>query len=82
METLIGSIILGCLAGFLAGKIMRGGGFGCLMNLLLGLVGSVVGGWLFRLLDITSGSGFIGSLVTSVVGAVFILWIASLFKKK
>ncbi len=81
METLIGSIILGCLAGFLAGKIMRGGGFGCLMNLLLGLVGSVVGGWLFRLLDITSGVGFIGSLVTSVVGAVFILWIASLFKK-
>ena len=47
MFGLIGSIIIGCLAGFIAGKIMRGGGFGFWMNLLLGIVGGVVGGWTF-----------------------------------
>ena len=44
---IIGSIILGCLAGFCAGKLMKGGGFGLIMNLVLGLFGGLVGGWLF-----------------------------------
>lgn len=76
----IGSIIIGCLAGFIAGKIMRGGGFGFWMNLLLGIVGGVVGGWTLSLLNISWG-GTIGSLGTAVVGAVLLLWIASLFRK-
>jgi uncharacterized membrane protein YeaQ/YmgE (transglycosylase-associated protein family) len=77
----IGSIIVGCVSGYLAGRLMRGGGFGCLVNLLLGIVGGIVGGWLFGLLGISSNGGVIGGLVTSVVGAVLILWIASKFKK-
>lgn len=76
----IGSIIIGCLAGFIAGKIMRGGGFGFWMNLLLGIVGGVVGGWTLSLLNISWG-GTIGSLGTAVVGAVLLLWVASLFRK-
>lgn len=76
----IGSIIIGCLAGFIAGKIMRGGGFGFLWNLILGIIGGVVGGWTLSLLNISWG-GTIGSLGTAVVGAVLLLWIASLFKK-
>lgn len=76
----IGSIIIGCLAGFIAGKIMRGGGFGFLWNLILGIIGGVVGGWALSLLNISWG-GTIGSLGTAVVGAVLLLWIASLFKK-
>ena len=76
----IGSIIIGSLAGFIAGKIMRGGGFGFLWNLILGIIGGVVGGWTLRLLNISWG-GTIGSLGTAVVGAVLLLWIASLFKK-
>lgn len=76
----IGSIIIGCLAGFIAGKIMRGGGFGFWMNLLLGIVGGVVGGWTLSLLNISWG-GTIGSLGTAVVGAVLLLWIVSLFRK-
>ena len=77
----IGSILIGILAGFLAGKIMKGGGFGCLINLLLGVVGGFVGGFLFGLVGISWG-GIGGQLVTAVVGAVVVLWIASLFKKK
>ena len=56
-------IIIGIVAGFLAGKIMRGGGFGLVINLLLGIL------------------GLIGSLITSTVGAILVLWIASLFSK-
>ena len=73
-------IIIGIVAGFLAGKIMRGGGFGLIINLLLGILGAVLGGWVFALFGLAA-SGLIGSLITSTVGAVLVLWIASLFSK-
>ena len=79
---LIGAIIVGAIAGWLAGKIMRGGGFGFLVNLLLGLLGGIVGGWIFRQLGIEWSNGWIGETGTAVVGAVVVLWVASLFKKK
>ena len=61
-------IIIGIVAGFLAGKIMRGGGFGLVINLLLGILGGVLGGWVFALFGLAA-SGLIGSLITSTVGA-------------
>lgn len=72
-------IIIGIIAGYFAGKIMRGGGFGLLINLLLGIIGGVLGGWIFGLLGIAT-TGIIGSLITSIVGAILLLWIASLFR--
>ena len=77
---IIGSMIIGCLAGFCAGKLMKGGGMGFIMNLVLGLFGGVLGGWLFDQLGIEWG-GILGQLGTAIVGAVAILWIASLIKK-
>ena len=74
------SIVLGCLAGFCAGKLMKGGGLGFIMNLVLGLFGGLVGGWLFEQLGITWG-GILGQLGTAIIGAVAILWVASLIKK-
>ena len=71
---IIGSIIIGCLAGFCAGKLMKGGGMGFVMNLVLGLFGGVLGGWLFGQLGIEWG-GVLGQLGTAIVGAVAILWI-------
>lgn len=79
---MIGSIIIGILAGFFAGKIMRGGGFGCLWNLLLGVVGGAVGGWVFGMFDISWDGSWIGQLLTAVVGAVLVLYVASLFRSK
>ncbi|HJD75983.1 MAG TPA: GlsB/YeaQ/YmgE family stress response membrane protein [Bacteroides reticulotermitis] len=73
-------IVIGILAGFLAGKIIRGGGFGLIINLLLGIVGGVLGGWVFGLFGISTSS-IIGSLITATVGAILVLWIASLFSK-
>lgn len=73
-------IAIGCLAGFVAGKIMRGGGFGFIVNSVLGIIGGVVGGWLLSLLNITWG-GMLGQIGTAVIGAMVILAIASLFHK-
>ncbi|HAR37485.1 MAG: hypothetical protein A2W86_12055 [Bacteroidetes bacterium GWD2_45_23] len=73
-------IIIGVVAGWLAGKLMRGGGFGFIVNLLVGIAGAVIGGWVFGLLGIAAG-GIIGSLVTALVGAILLLWIISLFKR-
>ena len=78
---LIWWIIIGAVAGWLAGKLMRGGGFGFLVNLLVGIAGGVIGGWVFDKLGISIG-GVIGNLVTALVGAILLLWIISLFKKK
>ena len=74
-------IIIGAIAGWLAGKIMKGGGFGLVMNMVLGIIGGVVGGWVFSFLGLSTDGGVIGSLVTSVAGAVLILYVGRLIKK-
>ena len=60
-------IVIGILAGFIAGKIMRGGGFGVIINLIVGIIGGLLGGWVFGLLGIAT-TGIVGSLITSVIG--------------
>jgi uncharacterized membrane protein YeaQ/YmgE (transglycosylase-associated protein family) len=74
-------LIIGALAGWLAGKIMKGKGFGFLGNLVVGIIGAIVGGFVFDILHI-SGYGLIGSLVTAVVGAVILLWAVGRVAKK
>ena len=78
----IGFIIIGGVAGWLAGNLMRGGGFGLMVNIIVGIIGAVIGGWGFSLLGISTGNGLIGNFITALVGAVLLLWIISLFKKK
>ncbi|SRR6266849_5629594 len=75
---LISWIVIGLIAGWLAGKIARGAGFGCITDIILGLVGSVLGGWLFTRLGIFGG-GFLYSLAAATVGAVILVAIAHLF---
>ncbi len=74
-------ILIGILAGFVAGTLMRGGGFGIIVNLVVGIIGAVLGGWVFDLLGIHT-TGIIGSLVTATVGAIILLWIISLFQRR
>ena len=74
-------IIIGAVAGWLAGNIMRGGGFGLLVNIIVGMIGAIIGGWVFGLLGIGTGDGLIGSLITALVGAILLLWVISLFKR-
>jgi uncharacterized membrane protein YeaQ/YmgE (transglycosylase-associated protein family) len=71
-------IIIGALSGYLAGKVMKGKGFGFTLNLLLGIVGSLVGGFLFQMLRMVLPGGFIGSLISAFVGAVLVLIIGNI----
>jgi uncharacterized membrane protein YeaQ/YmgE (transglycosylase-associated protein family) len=71
-------LFLGLVAGWLAGKIARGRGFGCIGDILLGLIGSYVGGWVFVKLGIFGG-GFLYSLAAATLGAVILVSIAHLF---
>ena len=74
-------LLIGALAGWLAGNVMRGGGFGLLINIILGIVGAFVGNWLFNVLGVSIGSGVVGDLITGFIGSVVVLLIAGLFKK-
>lgn len=78
---LLYSLLIGALAGWIAGSLMRGGGFGLLLNIILGIIGGVVGNWVFSLLGILVSDGFIGDLITGAIGAIVLLFIAGLFKK-
>jgi uncharacterized membrane protein YeaQ/YmgE (transglycosylase-associated protein family) len=69
----IGSLIIGLLAGAIAGRLVEGEGFGCLGNIIVGLIGSLIGGWLFSQLNLSAGAGFWGSLITATIGAVALL---------
>ncbi|MDP2814971.1 MAG: GlsB/YeaQ/YmgE family stress response membrane protein [Erysipelotrichaceae bacterium] len=70
-------LITGFIAGLLAGKILRGRGYGLLGNIIIGLFGAYIGGSLFNL----NASGWFGELLVSTVGAVVFLWVLSLFKR-
>ena len=61
---------------------MKGRGFGWLINLLLGLAGALIGGWLLGVLGVSFGDGIIGSLIAATIGAVVLIFVVSLFKKK
>jgi uncharacterized membrane protein YeaQ/YmgE (transglycosylase-associated protein family) len=71
-------MIVGLLAGWLAGVVTRGRGFGCLADIVIGLVGAVIGGWVFSKLGITA-FGFFGSVAAATVGAVLLVAVARLF---
>jgi uncharacterized membrane protein YeaQ/YmgE (transglycosylase-associated protein family) len=77
-------LIIGAVAGWLAGLIWKGGGFGLLWNIILGIAGSFVGGWLLGKLgvNVSIGSHMINLIITSVIGAIVVLFIASLVKRR
>ena len=81
MSGLIWWILVGLIAGFLAGKVMKGGGFGVLMDIVIGMVGAIIGGWLFGMLGVFPGGGWIGSILVAFVGACILLWLVRMIKR-
>jgi uncharacterized membrane protein YeaQ/YmgE (transglycosylase-associated protein family) len=73
-------IVVGLIAGWLAGKVMKGGGYGVVMDIVLGILGALLGGWVFGLLGLHAG-GLIGSIIVAFIGAVILVWITRLLKK-
>jgi uncharacterized membrane protein YeaQ/YmgE (transglycosylase-associated protein family) len=74
-------IVVGLIAGWLAGQVMKGGGYGVLVDIILGILGGFLGGWIFGLLGIGAGSGMIGSIIVAFVGAVILVGITRLIKR-
>lgn len=73
--------LVGFIAGWLAGKVMKGGGYGILLDIVLGILGGVFGGWTFGALGIWPGGGIVPAILVGFVGAVALVWITRQIKK-
>ena len=78
---MIYSIIVGLIAGWLAGQVMKGGGYGVLMDIVLGLLGGIIGGWVFGSLGIWPGAGLVGSIIVSFIGAVILVALTRMLRR-
>ncbi len=78
----ISVLIIGAIAGWLAGQLFKGYGFGLLGNIAVGIVGGIFGYWLLGKVGFSLGSGVVGSILTGTIGAVVLLFIIGLFKKR
>ena len=77
----IGYIIIGAIAGWIAGKIVKGGGSGILMNIVIGVIGALIGGFLLSFFLNTAAGGWWFTLFTAVLGAVILLWVVGKVRK-
>jgi uncharacterized membrane protein YeaQ/YmgE (transglycosylase-associated protein family) len=74
-------LIVGIVAGWLAGKLVKGGGFGLIGDLVVGVIGAFVGGFLFSSLGVSAGGGLLGSILVATIGAVVLLYVVRLLKR-
>jgi uncharacterized membrane protein YeaQ/YmgE (transglycosylase-associated protein family) len=74
-------ILIGLAAGWVAGQLMKDGGFGVVGDIIVGVIGALLGGFLFRTLVVTAGGGLLGSLIVATIGAVVLLFLLRLIKK-
>ena len=74
-------IIVGLIAGWLAGVIMKGGGYGVVGDIIVGIVGALLGGWLFSTMGVSTGGGLLGSIIVALVGAIILIFLLRLIKR-
>ncbi|MGZ3383158.1 MAG: GlsB/YeaQ/YmgE family stress response membrane protein [Isosphaeraceae bacterium] len=74
-------ILIGLAAGWLAGQVMKGSGFGVLGDIVVGVIGALLGGFLFRTFGVSAGGGLLGSLIVATIGAIVLLFVLRLVKK-
>ncbi len=74
-------IVIGLIAGWLAAKLIRGGGFGLIGNMVVGMIGAVIGGSLMSMAGVNAGSGLFASIGVATIGAIVLLFIVSLFRR-
>ena len=81
VESLLIMIIVGIVAGWLAGQVVRGGGFGLVGDLVVGVVGALIAGWLFPRLGISLGAGIVGAIISAAIGAIILLVVLRLVRR-
>jgi uncharacterized membrane protein YeaQ/YmgE (transglycosylase-associated protein family) len=82
IDSIIVMLIVGAIAGWLAGQIVRGFGFGLIWNIIIGIVGAFIGVWLMTQLNVLPLTGFLGSIVNATIGAVILLLIVGLIRRR
>ena len=73
--------IVGLIAGWLAGVIMKGGGYGVVGDIVVGILGALLGGWLFSKMGVSAGGGLVGSIVVALIGAIILIFLLRLIKR-
>ena len=81
IEAIIVWLVIGAIAGWLAGQIMTGGGLGLVGNIVVGIVGAVVAGWLFPTLGFAVGGPLVGAIINALIGAIIVLFVLGLLKR-
>jgi uncharacterized membrane protein YeaQ/YmgE (transglycosylase-associated protein family) len=79
--SLLWFLIVGLVAGWLAGVLVKGGGFGVVGDIVVGVIGALIGGWLFSTLGTSAGGGLVGSIIVATIGAVLLLFVVRLVKR-
>jgi uncharacterized membrane protein YeaQ/YmgE (transglycosylase-associated protein family) len=74
-------LVIGAVAGWLAGQIMSGGGFGLVGDIIVGIIGAFIAGWLFPYLHIDLGGGIVGAIVAAAIGAIVLLLVLRLVRR-
>lgn len=74
-------LVIGLIAGWLAGVLVKGGGFGVIGDIIVGVIGSFLGGYLFKVVGVSVGGGMIGSIVVATVGAIVLIVVLRLIKR-
>lgn len=74
-------ILIGLVAGWLAGQLMKGGGFGVIGDIIVGVIGALIGGFLFSALGVSMGGGLLGSIIVATTGAVILIFLLRLIKR-
>lgn len=74
-------ILIGLIAGWLAGLLMKGGGFGLVGDIVIGIIGALIGGYVFGVMGISAGGGLLGSIIVATIGAVIFIFLLRLIKR-
>jgi uncharacterized membrane protein YeaQ/YmgE (transglycosylase-associated protein family) len=80
-ETIIIWLVIGAVAGWLAGQIVKGGGFGLVGDIIVGIIGAVIAGWLLPRIGLYIGGGFVAEVINAIIGAVILLLVVRLVKR-
>ncbi len=81
MNNFIWFILVGLIAGWLAGQLMKGGGYGVVGDIIVGIIGALLGGFLFGTLGVSAGGGLLGAIVVATIGAVVLIFLLRLLKR-
>jgi uncharacterized membrane protein YeaQ/YmgE (transglycosylase-associated protein family) len=81
LTSLIVIIIIGAIAGWIAGQVVKGAGFGLVGDIVVGIIGALVAGWLFPRIGLSLGGGIIGAIISAAIGAIIVLVIVRLVKR-